>query len=52
MLDIVKKWVPFAHDAFVAYRQNATQISGKTRDVINRKLIVRSNIRKFWVDKT
>ena len=38
MLEMVKKWVPFAYDAFVAYRQNATQLSGKSRDVINRKL--------------
>jgi thymidylate synthase (FAD) len=34
MLDIVKKWVPIAYEAFMAYRKNGVHISEKGLKVI------------------
>jgi len=36
MLDMVKKWVPFAYEAFMDYRMNSVNISGKGKDVVKR----------------
>ncbi|MDJ1407725.1 MAG: FAD-dependent thymidylate synthase [Candidatus Midichloria sp.] len=38
ILDIVKKWVPFTYEAFLDYRLNAVNISGKSVAVIKKKL--------------
>jgi thymidylate synthase (FAD) len=38
MLDVVKKWVPITYDAFVDYRQKATNLSEKMTNVVKRKL--------------
>ncbi|CAK6537405.1 MAG: FAD-dependent thymidylate synthase [Candidatus Midichloria mitochondrii] len=38
ILDIVKKWVPFTYEAFLDYRLNAVNISGKSIAVIKKKL--------------
>ena len=43
MLEIVKKWVPFAYEAFIEYRKNGKSISGKGLDVI-RKLINKEEV--------
>jgi len=38
MMDIVKAWVPIAHNAFVDHRVNAVTISGKGMEVLKKKL--------------
>jgi thymidylate synthase (FAD) len=38
ILDIVKKWVPMTYEAFVDYRLNSTNISGKALKVIQKRL--------------
>jgi thymidylate synthase (FAD) len=38
MLDIVKKWVPFAYEAFTEYRMNATQLSKTGLEVVKRMI--------------
>ena len=38
ILDIVKKWVPFTHDAFVNYRQHSVSVSKKCFE-LNKKLL-------------
>ena len=38
MLDLVQKWVPLTHDAFVQYRQGAASVSKGGIDVIKRML--------------
>lgn len=38
LLDIVKKWVPVAYDAFCEYRLNAASFSGTALNVIRRRL--------------
>ena len=34
MLDIMKKWVPYAYEAFMAYRKTGAHFSGQGLDVI------------------
>lgn len=36
MTDILKRWVPITHDAFINHRQNAVNISGNGMEVIKR----------------
>lgn len=43
MLDIAKKWVPFATEAFEDYRMDGTHLSGTGKDVI-RRLIEGENV--------
>lgn len=38
MLDVLKKWVPFTHQAFLDYRMNATLLSGKGMNVVKRMI--------------
>lgn len=38
MLDMVAKWVPHAHEAFMDYRVGATHISGQGKEVIKRMI--------------
>lgn len=38
MLDIVKKWVPFAYDAFMEYRMGGVHLSKTGADVIRRMI--------------
>ncbi len=38
MCDMVKKWVPFAFEAFEEYRMSATHLSGTGRDVLKRMI--------------
>ena len=38
MLDIVKKWVPFAFSSFEKYRIGGIELSKNAIDVINKKL--------------
>jgi len=38
MIDIMKKWVPFAYDAFIDTRMNNTNLSGKGTNVVKRML--------------
>jgi len=38
MIDITKRWVPFAHEAFVDHRLNSTILSGKGTDIVKRML--------------
>jgi thymidylate synthase (FAD) len=38
ILDIVKKWVPMTYEAFVDYRLNSANISGKALKVIQKRL--------------
>lgn len=38
MMDVVKRWVPFAYEAFVDHRLNNTQLSGKGTEVVRRML--------------
>ena len=38
MLETVKRWVPFAYDAFVDYRMGGLYLSGKGMDVVKRLL--------------
>ena len=37
MIDILKRWVPFTHQAFMDYRVGGTSLSGKAMQVIKRK---------------
>lgn len=36
MLEIMKKWVPYAYEAFMAYRKTGTHLSGKGLAVVQR----------------
>jgi thymidylate synthase (FAD) len=38
LLEIVRRWVPLTHDAFVDYRLHAVELSGKALDVVRRRL--------------
>lgn len=38
MLDIVKRWVPFAHEAFMDYRVNSVEFSEKGLDVVKQMI--------------
>lgn len=38
MLDVVKRWVPVAYNAFIDHRVNSVAISGKGMEVIKKKL--------------
>jgi thymidylate synthase (FAD) len=38
MLDIVKKWVPFAYEAFIEYRKDGASVSAKGREAL-RKMV-------------
>lgn len=38
MLDLVKKWVPYAYEAFVKYRLEAAQLSKPALDVVRKML--------------
>lgn len=38
IIDIMKRWVPFAYEAFCDYRLNAATFSGKMLEVLRRKL--------------
>lgn len=38
MTDILKRWLPITHDAFINHRQNAVNLSGKGVDVVKRML--------------
>ncbi|MFN7662347.1 MAG: FAD-dependent thymidylate synthase [Alphaproteobacteria bacterium] len=38
MLDVVKKWVPLAYEAFMAYRKNGVHLSDKGLDVIKQMI--------------
>lgn len=38
MIDILKRWVPFAYDAFMDYRVGAAVFSSKMLDVLRRRL--------------
>jgi len=38
MLEILKRWLPLVHEAFVEYRMNAATISAKGLEVIRRKI--------------
>lgn len=38
ILDIMKKWVPYAYEAFMAYRKTGTHLSGKGLAVVQRML--------------
>ncbi len=37
VLEILKRWVPFTHQAFMDYRVGGTSLSGKAMQVIKRK---------------
>ncbi len=38
MIDVMSKWVPAAHEAFVDYRLNAANISGPSLDIVKRMI--------------
>lgn len=38
ILDVVKKWVPFAHDAFMEYRMGGVHVSKTGADVLRRMI--------------
>lgn len=38
MIDVLKKWVPAAHEAFLDYRQNAQNLSAQAFEVIKRMI--------------
>ncbi len=38
MVDVLKRWLPIAHDAFLEYRQNAAHLSGTGVEVVKRML--------------
>lgn len=38
MIDVVKKWVPLAYDAFVDHRMNKVTLSGKAKEVVKRMI--------------
>jgi thymidylate synthase (FAD) len=38
LLDIVRRWVPLAHDAFVNYRLSGAELSAKAFEVVRRRL--------------
>lgn len=38
MIDVLKRWVPFAYDAFMDYRVGAATFSSKMLDVLRRRL--------------
>jgi len=42
ILDIVKKWVPLTYEAFLDYRLNAINFSGKAMTIIKKKLAGKS----------
>ena len=38
LLDIVRRWVPLTHDAFVNYQLNGAELSAKALEVVRRVL--------------
>jgi thymidylate synthase (FAD) len=38
LLDVVRRWVPLAHDAFVNYRLSGAELSEKALEVVRRRL--------------
>ncbi len=38
ILEIVKKWVPIAYEAFIDYRMNAVQLSAQMREIVKRMI--------------
>lgn len=46
LLDVVKRWVPLAHEAFVDYKMNATVLSSKALDVVKAMLAGRDVVQE------
>ena len=38
MLDVVKKWVPFAYEAFMDYRMNSISLSATAKEIVKRMI--------------